>query len=244
MKKSVDKYITDQQIAAKMFQEIIDKNPMSIQILDMEGYTIQVNPAHTKLFGMVPPPHYSIFNDTQLLKIGFGELFEKIKNGEVVQFPNSYYNAHDVDSSFPDIMLCLKVIGFTLNDTEGKPEKIVLTHDNITQQKLAEDKLNESKKMLELVMDSIPQFIFWKDRNSVYLGCNENFAHVAGLKSSIEIIGKTDYDLAWKKEEADFFVECDRRVINSGIAEYHIIEPQLQADGKTSLVRHQQSANF
>jgi PAS domain S-box-containing protein len=232
LKKSVDKSITDRQIAVKMFQEIIDKNPMSIQILDMEGYTIQVNQAHTKLFGIVPPPHYSIFKDTQLLKVGFGELFEKIKNGEVVQFPNSFYNAHDVDSSFPDIMLCLKVIGFTLNDTEGKPEKIVLTHDNITQQKLAEDKLYESKKMLELVMDSIPQFIFWKDRNSVFLGCNENFAHVAGLKSSIEIIGKTDYDLAWKKEEADFFVECDRRVVDSGIAEYHIIEPQLQADGK------------
>ncbi len=232
LKKSVDKYFTDQQIAAKMFQEIIDKNPMSIQLLDMEGYTIQVNQAHTKLFGIVPPRHYSIFNDDQLLKIGFGELFEKIKNGEVVQFPDSYYNAHDVDSSFPDIALCLKVIGFTLDDTNGKPEKIVLTHDNITQHKLAEDKLNESKKMLELVMDSIPQFIFWKDRNSVYLGCNENFAHVAGLKSAIEIVGKTDYDLAWKKEEADFFVECDRRVINSGIAEYHIIEPQLQADGK------------
>ncbi len=232
LKKSVDKYITDQQTAAKMFQDMIDKNPMPIQILDMEGYTIQVNLAHTELFGIVPPPGYSVFKDAQLLKIGFGELFEKIKNGEVVQFPNSYYNAHDNDSSFPDITLCLKVIGFTLNDTDGKPDKIVLTHENITQQKLAEDKLNESKKMLELVMDSIPQFIFWKDRNSVYLGCNENFAHVAGLKSAIEITGKTDYDLVWKKEEADFFVECDRRVLNSGIAEYHIIEPQLQADGK------------
>ena len=232
LKKSVDKYITDQQIAAKIFQDMIDKNPMSIQILDMEGYTIQVNTAHTKLFGIVPPPHYSIFSDAQLLKSGFGVLFEKITNGEVVQFPNSYYNAHEVDSSFPDKTLCLKVIGFTLDDTNGKPEKIILIHDNITQHKLAEVKLNESKKMLELVMDSIPQFIFWKDRNSVYLGCNENFAHVAGLKSVVEIAGKTDYELVWKKEEADFFVECDRRVMNSGIAEYHIIEPQLQADGK------------
>jgi PAS domain S-box-containing protein len=232
LKKSVEKNIADRQIVAKMFQDMIDKNPMSIQILDMEGYTVQVNLAHTKLFGVVPPPHYSVFNDAQLLKTGFGELFEKIKNGEVVQFPNSYYNAHDVDSSFPDNLLCLKVIGFTLDDANGKPEKIVLLHDNITQHKQAEEKLKESKKMLELVMDSIPQFIFWKDRNSVYLGCNENFAHVSGLKSVIEITGKTDYDLVWKKEEADFFVECDRRVMNSGIAEYHIIEPQLQANGK------------
>jgi PAS domain S-box-containing protein len=232
LEKSVDKYIADQQIAARVFQDMIDKNTMSIQILDMEGYTILVNPAHTKLFGIVPPPDYSVFNDPQLIKTGFGKLFEKIKKGEGVQFPTSYYNAHDVDSSFPDVPLYLRTIGFTLDGADGKPEKIVLIHDNITQHRLAEVELNASKKMLELVMDSIPQFIFWKDRNSVYLGCNKNFAHVAGVKSVLEITGKTDYDLVWTKEEADFFVECDRRVMSSGIAEYHIIEPQLQADGK------------
>ncbi len=109
--------------------------------------------------------------------------------------------------------------------------KQVLNKDSIVR-KRAEQELKESKNMLELVMDSIPQFIFWKDINSVYLGCNENFARVAGLKSRNEIVGKTDYDLAWKKEEADFFVKMDKRIIESGIAEFHIIEPQLQADGK------------
>lgn len=180
LQKLVDIYIKDRRIAAKMFQDIINKHPMSIQILDMRGYTIQVNQAHTKLFGVVPPPTYSVFNDAQLLKNGFGELFERIKNGDVVQLPISYYNAHDIDPTFPDVPLWLKAIGFTLDDDSGKPEKIVFTHDNITQNKLADDKIKESKKMLELVMGSIPQFIFWKDCNSVYLGCNENFAHVAG----------------------------------------------------------------
>lgn len=103
---------------------------------------------------------------------------------------------------------------------------------NITERKNAEEELNRSKRMLELVMDSIPQFIFWKDRNSVYLGCNENFAKVAGLKSVNEIVGKTDYDLAWEKDQADFFVEMDKKVIESGKPEFHIIERQLQSNGK------------
>ncbi|WP_372751234.1 ATP-binding protein [Labilibaculum sp.] len=98
--------------------------------------------------------------------------------------------------------------------------------------KKAEESFYESKNMLELVMDSIPQFIFWKDCNSVYIGCNENFAQVAGLKAASEIVGKTDYDLAWQKEEADFFVKVDQRVLETGKAEYKIIEPQLHADGK------------
>jgi PAS domain S-box-containing protein len=232
LKESIDNHVNNQQTAAKIFIDNIDKNPLSIQIIDLDGYTIKVNPAHTKLFGVVPPPDYSLFNDALLLKSGFGELFEKIKMGEVVQFPISYYNAHDINPAFPNVALWLKAIGFALNTINGKPENIVLIHENITENKLADDKLKASKKMLELVMDSIPQFIFWKDRNSLYLGCNENFAHVAGLKSASEIVGKTDYDLVWKKEEADFFVECDRRVINTGMAEFHIIEPQLQANGK------------
>ncbi len=104
----------------------------------------------------------------------------------------------------------------------------------INQQKHTDKELADSRQMLELVMNTIPQFIFWKDRHSVYLGCNHNGAKVAGLKHPSEIVGKTDYDLAWKKEEADFFRECDKRVMNSGQAEYHIIEPQRQADGKNA----------
>ena len=92
--------------------------------------------------------------------------------------------------------------------------------------------LRESRQMLNLVMDTIPQSIFWKDRKSVYLGCNRNFAKDAGVERPENIAGRTDYDLAWKKAEADFFRICDSRVMESNQPEYHIIEPQLQADGK------------
>ena len=103
---------------------------------------------------------------------------------------------------------------------------------DITVRKKAEIKLLETQQMLNLVMDNIPQSIFWKDKKSVYLGCNYKFAEEAGVKSVTDIIGKTDYDLAWKKEESDFYRKCDRRVMDTKKAEYHIIEPQLQATGR------------
>lgn len=99
---------------------------------------------------------------------------------------------------------------------------------------MSPDFYSNNDSMLKMVINSIPQFIFWKDRNSVYMGCNENFAKVAGVGSPEEIVGKTDHDLAWKKEEADFFIKCDREVMESGIPRYHIIEPQKQADGKNA----------
>ncbi len=99
-----------------------------------------------------------------------------------------------------------------------------------------ENKLRSSEQFLQLAMDSIPQLIFWKDRNSLYLGCNQKFASIAGVGLPENIIGKTDYDLPWKKEEAEWFRECDRRVMESGVAELHIIEPIKTADGKEGWV--------
>lgn len=94
-----------------------------------------------------------------------------------------------------------------------------------------QEELRTSKQLLQLVMDNIPQCIAWKDLRSVYLGCNQNFANVAGLADPDLIVGLTDYDLPWKKEESDFFRECDFRVMESNTPELGIIEPILQADG-------------
>ncbi len=94
------------------------------------------------------------------------------------------------------------------------------------------DQLKSVQSMFQLVMDNIPISIFWKDRKSIYLGCNRMFLGDVGLTQPEELIGKSDYDNPSTKEQSDFFVSCDRRVMDSGSPEYHIIEPQLRADGR------------
>ncbi|MCK4620994.1 MAG: PAS domain S-box protein [Desulfuromonadales bacterium] len=115
---------------------------------------------------------------------------------------------------------------------DGLPRYYIGLVQDITESKRVQDQIRESKQMLQLVLDYIPQHVFWKDRNSVYLGCNRNFARAAGMETPRNLVGKTDYDLAWKREEADFYRECDRRVMEADTPELHTIEPQLQASGK------------
>ncbi|VEP13903.1 putative Histidine kinase [Hyella patelloides LEGE 07179] len=98
------------------------------------------------------------------------------------------------------------------------------------------DRIIMSPQLLQLVMNHIPQAIFWKDCSSIYLGCNQEFARDAGLTPE-EIIGKSDYDLPWTKEEADLFRDCDRRLMESNTPELNILEPQLQADGKQAWLK-------
>ncbi|WP_138503573.1 AAA family ATPase [Nostoc sp. PA-18-2419] len=92
--------------------------------------------------------------------------------------------------------------------------------------------LGQTEQFLQLIIDNIPQSIFWKDRNSFYLWCNRNFAKAAGLKLPENIVGKNDYELPWTEEESDWYIECDRRIMESGQAELNIIETSQQADGK------------
>jgi PAS domain S-box-containing protein len=104
---------------------------------------------------------------------------------------------------------------------------------DITERKKVEIELLESQRFLQLVLNTFPLFVFWKDRQSVYLGCNQNFAVSAGLDSSSEIVGKTDYEMPWRESDAEKYRSDDRQVITSGKPKLNIIETQYQENGET-----------
>ncbi len=79
--------------------------------------------------------------------------------------------------------------------------------------------------LTQTIIENIPQAVFWKDRNCVFLGCNLQFAKDANCSSPEEVIGKTDYELPWTKEESDGFREIDRRIMETG-------EPMLKFEEK------------
>jgi PAS domain S-box-containing protein len=97
----------------------------------------------------------------------------------------------------------------------GDRKLVVFVVRDITRRKEIEDRLFESRQMLQLILDHIPQRIFWKDRAGRYLGCNRIFAHEAGLEDPSVIVGRTDRDLAWR-EQAEAIQTGDRTVLETG----------------------------
>jgi PAS domain S-box-containing protein len=120
-----------------------------------------------------------------------------------------------------------------IRNPDGMPIRMVGTNMDLTKQKQIEAELRQQQEFLRLVIDSVPQFIFWKDRENRYLGGNQNFAHLANLNTPDEIIGKTDFDLPWTNEQACFYRLVDQRVMDSDSPEYHIVEDVLRADGRS-----------
>lgn len=83
-----------------------------------------------------------------------------------------------------------------------------------------------------LLIQQIPSCVFWKDIHSVFQGCNKYFAHIAGLSSPEEVIGKTDFDMPWAESFAEQYLESDRMVLE-GVIQDSFLETQVQASGRT-----------
>jgi PAS domain S-box-containing protein len=91
--------------------------------------------------------------------------------------------------------------------------------------------LREKEELLRLVIDNLPQLIFWKDVHSVYLGCNRTVLRINQLERSQDIVGKTDFDLIWK-DFAQQYRDKDHHVMETNTPEYRFIERVIQADGQ------------
>jgi PAS domain S-box-containing protein len=96
--------------------------------------------------------------------------------------------------------------------------------------------LRHQHVLLRGLVDTIPHLVFWKDRTSTYLGCNRAFAAAAGLASPADVVGKTDYDLPWTREEADSYRAFDQRLMADRTPLLDIEETQLKADGSRTHV--------
>ncbi len=107
---------------------------------------------------------------------------------------------------------------------------------DITGRKQGEFALQESKRLLQTIIDITPVRIFWKDRELRYLGCNPTFAKDAGKSSPQDLLGKDDFAMSWA-ENAALYRADDFRVIESGIAQLLYEEPQSTQDGSTIWLR-------
>jgi len=66
--------------------------------------------------------------------------------------------------------------------------------------------------LLETLIRDFPYYVFWKDRELVYQGGNNQFLQAIGAPSIHEILNKTDYDLPWKAT-ADQYRDTDLKIL-------------------------------
>lgn len=110
---------------------------------------------------------------------------------------------------------------------------IVLSRD-ITERKKAEERLQEMKNRLSTIFATIPDMVWLKNRDGVYLACNTAFEAFAGAVES-DLIGKTDYDIMDVKQ-ADCCRTSDYDAILAGDVCFSEEEVVYGVDGRRGLL--------
>jgi PAS domain S-box-containing protein len=102
----------------------------------------------------------------------------------------------------------------SLHDDSGRLVSILSLALDVTERRLAEDKLRDSEERFRSFMDSAPIIAWIKDAEGRWVYLNQPFERHFGLRLE-DWRDKTDYD-AWPKEVADAFRASDLAVLDSG----------------------------
>jgi two-component system, cell cycle sensor histidine kinase and response regulator CckA len=121
-----------------------------------------------------------------------------------------------------------------LRDAHGHIVGVIATIRDITERRRIEEAGRAAHRTLQVVLDNIPQGVFWKDRESRYLGCNRVVCRAFGLRSPEEIVGRDDFHLPGvTREQAAFFIATDRQVMATDTPQFRIVETATLADGSS-----------
>lgn len=217
------------QRSERFLHHVLDTAPAGIYIKDLEGRFLLLNRNAAQAIGRDPK---------DLIGHADSEFFAeeyiaqwRAAERQVIQTGRPF--RQEETAPMPDGEHTFLSMRAPMYDEHGQIFAISGFSIDITDRIRAEEELRQTRERLQLIIDSLPAAVFWKDRNSIYQGCNITFARFVGLTSTDEIVGKSDYDLPWTKEEADSYRALDRQVMESGEPVLHVVKTRTLADGRT-----------
>jgi len=214
---------------------IVEASPVPMAVNSSGLNIVYVNSAFTRTFSYTlqdiptledwwtkayPEVHYreqikEVWQSHTVTSLSTGKPFEPV--GAIIHTGRgstrtAMVSAAPLGQSFPDLHL---VVLFDLSD-----------------QIAATNALADAHRLLMTVIECIPVRVFWKDRQSRYLGCNTLFANDGGKSMPLELTGKDDFSMTWK-DQAELYRADDQAVMDSGIPRIGFEEPQTTPEGNT-----------
>ena len=202
-----------------------------ILVLDAEtGKVVDVNPFLTELLG-IPQPE--ILGQT-VWELGFFKEvvadqagFEKLQKQE--------YTRHE-DLSLQTSKGRRVQVEFVCNVYLVNQRQVIQCNlRDITERKLAEEKLHQEQTLTTTLMDNLPDAIYFKDANSRFLRVNRALSRKFGLSDPAQIVGQSDADF-FSREHAHKAATAEQKILQTGRPLLNVEEKETWLDGTVSWV--------
>ena len=199
----VSKDLTKEQEALQKFAQVFHGNPGLMAVTSLpEGRFTEVNEAFLGALG------YSREEVLGHTDEELGLFVDARQQREIAELLLAQGRVADrelkircKDGAILDVLLSGEII-----ESQGHEYFLTVMSDE-TERKRAREALRETTALLSGLLTSIPDIVFFKDCQGVYLGCNAEFARYTG-RDAAGIVGATDHEL-FGKEIADFYREQD-----------------------------------
>lgn len=210
----------DLRAAEEKYRTIFENSALGIFQTTPEGAWIVANPALARMLGYVGPDELVAANPN------ISSLYFQQSDRERVV---DLYRQHRGSIEF-EVLFRRRdgaVITANLNARAVRGSDDGISHfegfvEDVTDRKAAELALAASESMLQLVLNTIPQLVHWKDRTFCIIGANRNFLAHVGQTELAAIRGKTYGEIVAHAPEAEQISRLDEEVMRLDRSHYRL----------------------
>jgi PAS domain S-box-containing protein len=206
------------------FQNLFETIDDFLLVCDMNGNLLHANPSVERRLA---------YKNDELKTMSLFELYPEPLRAEVYQVIALMQSEQSTTCGLPLQMKNGVTIPVDMNMFQGtwkNRQAIFAVARDIAGRQQTENALRESQQMLQLIMNTIPMSIFWKDKDSIYLGCNQTFIQECGLNTVADVVGKTPLDL-FEPENASELITRDQQVISTNQPLFNVLHSHPHSDG-------------
>lgn len=205
------------------FRMLVAQSPLSIQILDPKGRTVQVNRAWEQLWGLTLADlhDYNMLQDPQLEEKGILAYIRRAFAGEAVEIPSVLY---DPEQTLPDRTTrrdpprWTRAHMYPVKNESGDIREVVLIHEDITERVVAQDAVRRSEVRYRRIVETAHEGIWSIDSEAITSFVNRRMADMLGYTVE-EMLGRSLYTFLDGEELANLTERIARR--RSGLSEQY-----------------------
>lgn len=171
-----------------------------------DGHYITANPALASIYGYSSPEQVTEnFTDIE------HQLYvDPNRRAEFIRLIEEYGSLSEFESQVyrkDGSIVWISEKAYAVRDERGKILYYEGLIEDITKRKRAEEALQEQLDFLQVLINTIPAPVFYKNAQGLYVGCNNAFEEAFGLNKK-QILGKSMYDME-PKDIADKDSQAD-----------------------------------
>ncbi|MDD4870492.1 MAG: PAS domain-containing protein [Kiritimatiellae bacterium] len=197
------------------FRTLIDALPIQIFVKDTKSRFVAANTATAKIIGAASVAELIGKTDLDFFPI---EAWTEYQSDEQQLFATGKPIIEKEEPKIDKITGEKRLVWITklpVRDKSGKIIGLVGFGNDMTERKHAEEKLQEERNSLRVLIDTLPDYIYVKDTQSRFIESNIAHAHHMHVKSPDDLLGKTDFDF-YPKDIATSFYTDEQEIIRTG----------------------------